>query len=171
MIGAAHGEPLNWRLGHSIRITKLRVSEIDLDAGCNTVIPPSFAIADRSRQSLVGGSRVASFRPFRFASKAFNKKIDKETNFHGKVARRRINRVKGQERCLVFMEKASQQAFPKRLFRNERRQQGYATPFYCGVAQHLRVVGAQEPRWLDPVISVGTGELPLIAGEKETVCQ
>ena len=53
------------------------------------------------------------------------------------------------------MEKASQQAFPKRLFRNERRQQSNATPIYCGVAQHLGVVGAQEPRWLDPVISVG----------------
>src|SRR5258708_19134450 len=105
--------------------------------------------SSRPHQSLVGDSRVASLRPFRFAPKTFNKKIDKETNFHGKVARRRIDCIKGQERRLVFMEEASQRAFPKRLFRNERRQQSNATPFYCTVAQHLRVVGAEEPRWLD----------------------
>ena len=107
-----------------------------------------------SRAIFVGGSHVASLRPFRIVSKTLNKKIDKVTNFHGKVPCRRIDRIKGQKRGLVFIEKASQQSLPKRLLRNERRKQGNSTTFYCGIAQQLRVVRAEEPGWLDPVISV-----------------
>ena len=37
------------------------------------------------------------------------------------------------------------------------------------VAQHFRVVAAQCPGDADPVIAIGTGEFPLVAGREVTV--
>ena len=53
----------------------------------------------------------------------------------------------------------------------QRRDERYSAPLDRRVAQHFRIVGAQRPFRLDPVLAIPAGKLPLIAGKQEAVGQ
>src|SRR5882724_2497471 len=87
------------------------------------------------------------------------------------MPRFRIDRVERNLGCPVFGQNGSHAPLLKVIADNKRRKKSDAASSHRCVPQDLAIVGAQRPWNLNPMVSVGTGELPLVAGREMSVSQ
>jgi hypothetical protein len=143
------------------------------DASCSTP----------SGESLVGGV-ISAARPSSLPAiinraaisvsyRVLNRSTRKSMNNRTSAARCRVGgRARtASGRWAVVGKDAARYTAAQLLLRNEHRQQHNAAAPDGGIAEHLRVVGAQRSSRRNPMLSIGARQLPLVAGGEKPISE
>src|ERR1700744_1094384 len=91
-------------------------------------------------------------------NETLDQKIDEKSYLDREMSRRWIDRVKRQRWRVIILEQRPQRSLFEGISCDEPRDQGDAARLDRRVAQHFRIVGAQRPFRLDPVLAILAGE-------------
>src|ERR1700704_3451645 len=109
--------------------------------------------------------------PIRTPAEALNQEIYEHADFGRKMPGLRIDRVDRNLGSLVARKDGREAPLLDIGPCDESRQEGDAAPPYSRVPQYLGIVGAQRPRDRNPMVTIRTRKLPLVAGGEMAVGQ